>query len=83
LRNWENIHYQYRSGMLTGDEWRGFRLNLEAICEWPTVRTVWKNEKQFFSGPFQEQIDEILEKIPETKVRSHEYAIRPEREVPE
>lgn len=75
MRNWENIFYQYRTGMLTKDEWRGFRLNLEAICEWKTVRTVWKNEKQFFSETFQNEIEEILKNLPDSKVRSHGYAL--------
>ena len=83
LRNWENIHYQYRTGMLTEDEWRGFRLNLEAIFEWQTVRTVWKNEKQFYSGAFQKEIDGILKRLPESKVRTHDYAVSGEKETPE
>jgi hypothetical protein len=60
MRNWENMHYQYSTGMLTKDEWRGFRLNLAAIFEWKTVRTVWKNEKQFFSETFQKIQDSLI-----------------------
>ena len=79
LRNWENIHYQFRNGMLTQDEWQGFRLNLKAIFEWRTVRTVWDNEKQFFSMEFQNEIDEILKDVPEPRIQSHGYAVTGEK----
>jgi len=76
MRNWENIHYQYRTGMLTEDEWRGIRLNLEAVFEWQTIRTYWENEKQFYSRPFQKEVEAILEKASESpSVRSHAYAL--------
>jgi hypothetical protein len=78
MRNWENIFYQYRTGMLTKDEWLGFRLNLEAIFEWKSTRTFWGNERQFFSEAFQKEIDKIIQESPEHKVRSHGYAISPE-----
>lgn len=83
LRNWENIHYQYRNGMLTKDEWQGFRLNLGAVFEWQTVRTVWEKEKQFFSEEFQHEIDGILNVNPEPEIRSHEYAISAKEKVTE
>ena len=80
LRNWENIHYQYRTGMLTKDEWRGFRLNLVAILEWHSVRKVWKNEKQFFSEAFQKEVDDILNKNSDAKTGWHEYTLSGENE---
>jgi hypothetical protein len=78
IRNWENIFYQYRTGMLTKDEWRGFRLNLQAIFEWETVRRVWENEQEFFSEAFQGEVGDILKGIPDSKVRSHKYAVSKE-----
>ena len=80
MRNFENMHYQYKTGMLTSDEWRGFKMNLEAICEWPSVRTFWENEKQFFSSAFQKEISEILEKVPDAKASSHRYVIHAGKE---
>ena len=76
MRNWENMHYQYRTGMLTEDEWRGFRKNLEAVFEWPSIRTYWENEKQFYSPAFRAEVESILQSVgePPTKL-SHEYAI--------
>lgn len=84
MRNWENIHFQYRTGMLTEDEWRGFRLNLEAVFEWPTIRTYWENEGRFYSEPVRKEIEAILEKVAESpSARSHAYAVSTEREAGE
>jgi hypothetical protein len=61
MRDWENIHYQYQSGMLTEDEWRGFRLNLKSLFDLPILREYWANEHQFFSQRFQDEATAILE----------------------
>jgi hypothetical protein len=75
MRNFENIHYQFRTGMLTEEEWLGFKMNLGAVFEWPLIRTYWENEKQFFSPVFQAEIDSILESAPQNPdFHSHSYA---------
>ena len=61
MRDWENIHYQYQSRMLTDDEWRGFRLNLKSLFGLPILQEYWANEHQFFSQRFQEEVAAILE----------------------
>ncbi len=33
MRHWENIYYQVREGLLTDEEWLGFRRNLAALLE--------------------------------------------------
>ena len=81
LRNWENIHYQYRTGMLTEDEWSGFKLNLEAVFEWPLMHTYWENEGKFYSGAFQKEIAAILKNASKTPdVRTHAYVLPREEE---
>jgi len=77
MRNWENIHYQYLSGMLSDDEWRGFRKNLKAIFEWKSAGTYWENESQYYSETFQKEIlnirKELADRSPEL---SHGYVVK-------
>ncbi len=76
MRNWEHIHYQYLNGMLSDDEWKGFRLNLSAILEWPTLQTYWENEQQFFSAAFQKEIAAIqAEMVGGTREMVHSYVL--------
>jgi len=35
MRHWENIYYQVREGLLSEEEWIGFRRNLAALFEIP------------------------------------------------
>jgi hypothetical protein len=60
MRHWENIHYQYLSGMLTEDEWRGFRANLKALMQWESRRRYWEHEKHYYSQNFQAEIATII-----------------------
>jgi hypothetical protein len=77
MRNWENIHYQYRIGMLTSDEWQGFRANLEAILEWPSTRNYWQNEKQFYSAAFRTEVNKILQNLADRPDwQSHSYVLK-------
>ena len=63
MRNYENIHYQYLTGMLTEDEWQGLRLNIKANFEWESLRDYWQNERQFYSEAFQAEIDRIQSEV--------------------
>lgn len=63
MRNWENIHYQFLSGMLSEDEWRGFRLNLKATLEWRSMQEYWTNEHQFYSEAFQSEVSNVLREV--------------------
>ncbi len=76
MRNWENIHYQYRIGMLSSDEWQGFRKNLEAVFEWPSTRDYWEHEKQFYSPAFRAEVDQILRSsVNRPDWESHSYIL--------
>jgi hypothetical protein len=46
--------------MLSEDEWSGFRLNLKALFDVPTLQDYWANEQQFFSQRFQREVAAIL-----------------------
>lgn len=63
LRNWENIHYQYRSGMLNEDEWEALRLNVKALLQVPMWRDYWEREHEIYSSPFRREIDALLAEL--------------------
>ena len=63
MRNWENIHYQYLTGMLSDDEWSGFRLNLKALLQWPSTQRYWSNENHYYSKAFREEVAALLEEV--------------------
>ena len=74
MRIWENIHYQYLSGMLAEDEWQGFRLNLKAILEWKSLQTYWENESQYYSRSFQAEVATIQQELAgKSSDLSHKY----------
>ena len=74
MRNWENIHYQYLTGMLSEDEWRGFRLNLKACLQWDSTNEYWRNERQFFAETFQAEVAQIQQELQrESGNLSHGY----------
>jgi hypothetical protein len=77
MRHWENIHYQYLSGMLGEDEWQGFRKNLYEVMRWRSLQTYWENESQYYSSVFQAEVAGILAEIDKGPGgHSHTYLIR-------
>ncbi len=62
-RNWENIHYQYLSGMLTNDEWRAFRENLKAMYQANLWQDYWNREQGIYTDAFRNEIRSILTEI--------------------
>ena len=65
MRHWENIFYQVREGLLTNEEWSGFRKNLAALFEIDAYRDYWVSEAGLYSEAFREQIDALLKEISE------------------
>ncbi len=83
MRHWENIHYQYLSGMLAEDEWQGFRKNLKATFEWASLQTYWDNESQYYSIAFQAEVATIRQEVAQTSSElSYAYLVKtPKAEV--
>jgi hypothetical protein len=85
MRHWENVHYQFLTGMLADDEWQGLRHNLEAMLQWKTVQTYWDNESQYFSSSFQAEVAKIQQELTgKSSGLSHGYVIgKPDRSLSE
>ena len=56
LRRYENVYFQYRSGLIGEDFWRGHRENLLWAFRRPGMQRVWKDRQHSFSISFQEYL---------------------------
>lgn len=74
LRHYENVHYQHLAGMLSRDEWEGFRLNLQTLFETKPFRDYWSNERHFYSRTFQAEIEAIQQGLGRNPAESKTYA---------
>ena len=78
MRHYENIHYQYLSGMLEEDEWQGFRRNLKSILKWRSMREYWRNESQYFSDAFRAEVAAAQQESDcENSRMDHAYIAKP------
>ena len=68
LRNWENVHFQYRSDMLSDEEWYGFRLNLKALLQLKVFEDFWTREREVFSQAFRREVEGLLDDIPTSPI---------------
>jgi hypothetical protein len=79
-RNWENIHYQYLSGMLTQEEWLAFRQNLKALYQNEIWQDYWRREQDIYTEAFRNEIDNILSEINSGERAAETSVIFPDKE---
>ncbi len=63
LRLFENIHYQYRSGLLSEDEWQGFRKNLKWLLHIGSYQELWRAQAPVFSDAFRHEVSVLHTEI--------------------
>jgi hypothetical protein len=61
MAHWENIHYQFAEGMVSHDQWLGFRKNLAALLAIGAYREYWEHESFHYSNAFQAEVASIYE----------------------
>ena len=61
MQHWENIYYQFNEGLVTHDQWLGFRKNLIALLEIEAYREYWEHEASHYSDQFQAEMRSIIE----------------------
>jgi len=66
MRHYENIHYQFLTGMIEKDEWQGFRRNLKAMLEWRSTKEYWMNEGHYYSDAFRAEVQTIQAEMTES-----------------
>ena len=57
LRRYENVFFQYESGLVDAGFWDGHRENLLWAFRRPGMQLIWKDRKQSFSVGFREFLD--------------------------
>jgi hypothetical protein len=60
MQHWENIHYQFNEGLVSEDQWDGFRKNLISLLAIDAYREYWEHESFHYSDAFQAEISAIL-----------------------
>ena len=60
----ENAHYQYSQGLLTPEEWEGFRVNLQVLLEIPAYKDYWESQAPIFSPAFRNEMASLAENLP-------------------
>ncbi len=68
LRTWENVHFQYRSGMLSDEDWGGFRQNVKALMQARAFRDFWDRECEVFSEAFRLEVTALVRDLPASPV---------------
>ena len=58
FRRFENVFFQYRSGMIGDDFWNGHRDNILWFFHRPGTQLWWKDRKFAFSKSFREFLDD-------------------------
>ena len=61
LQHWENIHYQFKEGLVSSDQWMGFRKNLVTLLAIDVYREFWEHEASHYSDAFQAEMASILD----------------------
>jgi hypothetical protein len=61
MQHWENIHYQFNEGLVSQDQWLGFRKNLVTLLAIDAYREYWEHEASHYSDAFQAEIGSILD----------------------
>lgn len=61
MQHWENIHYQFNEGLVSRDQWLGFRKNLVTLLTIDAYREYWEHEASHYSDAFQTEIASILD----------------------
>ena len=63
LREWENSHYQYESGLFTVDEFEPRIERWRGSMTLPGFREAWARARQGFSPSFRAEIDRIVAEV--------------------
>ena len=68
LRFYENVHYQYRSGMLEDDEWEAFRYNLQLLFQLGMYERFWQGHEKQFTPVFRSLVEQMRQELSESNL---------------
>jgi hypothetical protein len=61
MQHWENIYYQFNEGMVSKDQWAGFRKNLVELLGIRAYREYWEHEANHYSDQFQSEMSSVID----------------------
>jgi len=61
MRHWENIHYQMSEGLMSEEQWLGFRKNLQALIGINAYREYWEHESDLYSESFRNEVKAVID----------------------
>jgi len=61
-----SMHYQYRMGAMSADEWVQSASTVERYCSSPTVRRWWQDERQRYGLEFGGYVDGLIDRAQRT-----------------
>ena len=65
FRLYENVHFQYRNGLLQQDDWLAFRSNLSLLFELDFYNHCWEVFKPQFTPIFRQLVQDISQDLEE------------------
>lgn len=72
MRTLENVHYQYRNGMLTAEDWDSYRMNLKQHTQVPAWKEYWKTDRMIYTAAFKNEVDRVIAEL------EHEPTVTPD-----
>jgi len=63
FRSFENIHYQFRSKLVSKEDWAAYRTNLKGICQAPALQNFWNRESENFNRSFHQEVNKIFTEL--------------------
>ena len=78
MRNWENIHYQHLTGLLSATEWSAFQGNLKLLLQVPAWQEYWDTEQEIYTDAFRTEVSGLLDEIRQQKLVSQRSVLMPE-----
>lgn len=70
MRHWENIHYQMSEGLMSEEQWHGFRKNLQILFEIKAYRDYWEHESELYSESFRKEVEAVIETPDDFAIRA-------------
>jgi hypothetical protein len=61
MRHWENIHYQMSEGLMSEEQWHGFRKNLQILFGIKAYREYWDHESGLYSESFRKEVEAVID----------------------
>lgn len=70
MRHWENIHYQMSEGLISEDQWKGFRKNLRILFGIQAYCDYWEHESELYSESFRKEVEAVIDTLDDSAIQT-------------